>query len=120
MMPQQDDAKTKVQRPHESFDAPRDVVADPTLSRQEKAEALEALEQDARQLAVASGEGMSGGEPAELSEVLQAKEALDLPPTEFAYDVVLKDLEARQLEGNGDRAALARAIEALMAVVKRR
>jgi hypothetical protein len=48
---------------HPNFDAPIEVVADPSLSKQEKAEALEDLEQDARQLAIAFGEGMSGGEP---------------------------------------------------------
>ena len=43
------------------FDAPIEVVTDPSLSKQEKAEALEDLEQDARQLDIASSEGMSGG-----------------------------------------------------------
>ena len=61
---------------HPNFDAPVEIVADPSLSKQEKAEALEDLEQDARQLAIASGEGMSGGEPTALAEVLHAKEAL--------------------------------------------
>jgi hypothetical protein len=49
---------------------PIEVITDPLLSKQEKAESLEDLEQDARQLATASGEGMSGGEPTALAEVL--------------------------------------------------
>jgi hypothetical protein len=72
MMSRQDNPPT-----HPNFDAPIEVVADPSLSKQEKAEALEDLEQDARQLAIASGEGMSGGEPTALAEVLHAKEALE-------------------------------------------
>ncbi len=68
---------------HPSFDAPIEVVADPSLSAQEKAEALEDLERDARQLDIASNEGMSGGEPTALAEVLHAKEALEPPSTDF-------------------------------------
>jgi hypothetical protein len=45
---------------HPNFDAPIEVVTDPSLSKQDKAEALEDLEQDARQLDIASSEGMSG------------------------------------------------------------
>jgi hypothetical protein len=36
-----------------NFDAPIEIVADPSLSKQEKAKALEDLEQEARQLRVA-------------------------------------------------------------------
>src|ERR1700723_760590 len=57
MMPRQDDPQT-----HPNFDAPIEIVADPSLSKQEKAETLEDLEQDARRLAIASGAGMRGGE----------------------------------------------------------
>ena len=94
---------------HPNFDAPIEVVADPSLSKQEKAETLEDLEQDARQLAIASGEGMSGGEPTALAEVLHAKEALELSSTDFAYELVLKDLEARRLTGDGDAGLIAQA-----------
>ena len=75
---------------HPNFDAPIEIVADPSLSKQEKAEALEDLEQDARQLAIASGEGMSGGEPTALAEVLHAKEALELPSMDFAMSWSLR------------------------------
>jgi hypothetical protein len=103
---------------HPNFDAPIEVITDPLLSKQEKAESLEDLEQDARQLATASGEGMSGGEPTALAEVLHAKEALELPSTDFAYELVLKDLEARRLTGDGDAGLIAQAAAALAALRK--
>ena len=113
-MPNEDKTETKVQRPHAAFDAPHEVVADPSLSKQEKVAALDALEQDARQLATASAEGMTGGEPVQLSEVLQAREALEMPPMAFAYDLVLKDLETRR---DGPDGPVTRAITALHAVL---
>ena len=103
---------------HPNFDPPVEIVAYASLSKQEKAEALEDLEQDARQLAIASGEGMSGGEPTALAEVLHAKEALELPSTDFAYELVLKDLEARRLTGDGDAGLIAQAAAALAALRK--
>ena len=103
---------------HPNLDAPIEVVADPSLSKPEKAKALEDLEQDARQLAIASSEGMSGGEPTALAEVLHAKEALELPSTAFAYELVLKDLEARRLTGDGDAGLIAQAAAALAALRK--
>ena len=69
----------KVEKPHAHFDRPQDVVADPALSKEEKAEALETLEQDARQLTTAAQEGMTGGEENKLHEVLDAKKALEEP-----------------------------------------
>ena len=103
---------------HPNLDAPIEVVADPSLSKQEKAKALENLEQDARQLAIASSEGMSGGEPTALAEVLQAKEELEQPSMAFAYELVLKDLEARRLSGDGDAGLVAQAAAALAALRK--
>ena len=73
-----------------------DIVADPGLSAIEKSEALRTLEQDARQLAVAANEGMIGGEETRLQEVLNAKQALDLTPTQHAYALVLQDIRTRQ------------------------
>ena len=61
---------------HPNFEAPKQVVADPDLAPHEKVKLLDELEQDARQLATAAGEGMSGGEPTNLHEVLDAKERL--------------------------------------------
>ncbi len=71
-----------IKQPHGNFATPDEVVVDPALSKQEKSEALDAMEQDARLLAMASAEGMSGGEPTNLHEVLDAKEALKEQPTD--------------------------------------
>ena len=66
----------KIEKPHAHFDSPRQVVADPSLSKEEKTEALETLEQDARLLSTASEEGMTGGEETNLHDVLNAREGL--------------------------------------------
>jgi hypothetical protein len=85
----------KVRKPSTYFDEPHEVVLDFSLSKAQKVEALDTLEQDARQLAEASSEGMGGGERTKLHEVLVAKNALGLPVTD-AYETVLQDLQARQ------------------------
>jgi len=59
-----------------NYQAPGLVLSDPHLSSPEKLLALDDLEQDSLELAVASYEGMEGGEPTALTEVLQAKAAL--------------------------------------------
>ncbi len=102
-----------------NFDAPNKVVVDPSLSTQEKVKALEDLEQHARQLAIASNEGMSGGEPTALAEVLHAEEALALlHPIDSAYELVLKDLETRRRSGDGDASLIAQAVSALRTLRK--
>jgi hypothetical protein len=53
----------KIHNPSTVFDTPSDVVRDSTLSANEKSKALDAWEQDARQVMSASNEGMPG--PAE-------------------------------------------------------
>jgi hypothetical protein len=63
---------------------------------------------------------MGGGEPTALAEVLHAKEALELPCTDFAYELILKDLEARRLTGDGDAGLVAQAAAALAALRSRR
>lgn len=68
----------KAQKPSSHFDEPQEVV-ESSLSKAGKVEALDVLEQDARQLAEATSEGMSGGERNKLHEVLIAKKTLDLP-----------------------------------------
>jgi hypothetical protein len=109
-------AEEKVEKPHLRFDAPHEVVADPALSRDEKAEALQSLEQDALQLSIAAGEGMGGGEPSNLDEVLDAKEALDAHPTDYAYDVVMKDLRQKLINASPDVKSLIKtAINAITA-----
>lgn len=70
----------KGQKPAAHFDEPHEVVADSSLSKPQKVKALDALEQDARQLSEASAEGMAGGERTKLHEVLKAKDAVAPPP----------------------------------------
>jgi hypothetical protein len=69
----------KTAKPHAHFDDPQQIVADPALSKQDKLEALAMLEQDARLLATATEEGMTGGEQSNLRDVLKAKKALEGP-----------------------------------------
>ena len=89
----------KTARPHAHFEAPHEVLVDPELSKEQKVKALDSLEQDARQLATASAEGMSDGEATGLQEVLHAKSVLELPPISIAYEVVLQDLHLRLVDG---------------------
>ena len=85
----------KTARPHAHFEAPREVVADPELFKEDNPEALDSLEQDLRQLAVASWDGMSDGEATGLHEVLHAREVLEPPLISIACEVVLQDLHIR-------------------------
>jgi len=78
-MNEQTKSDEKVQKPSTHFDEPHEVVEDSSLSKVRKVEALDVLEQDARQLAEASSEGMAGGERNKLHEVLIAKDTLALP-----------------------------------------
>ena len=117
-MSQDQISKTKIEKPHKHFESPHQVVLDPALSKEQKLEALDHLEQDARQLAVASSEGMSGGEGTKLQEVLAAKDALERAPVANAYDIVLQDLRSRQVQSKSDllRNLLGQAISALEAL----
>jgi hypothetical protein len=105
---------------HAAIVEPEKTLHDPTLSKRQKGKALDTLEQDARQLSVASAEGMGGGEASELHEILDAKASLELPPTEHAYAVVLQDLRARLKDGVPDavRGVVERALTALGAVAR--
>ena len=58
--------QAKTDKPHGHFDNPQQILADPALSKQDKLKALETLEQDARLLATATEEGMTGGEHSNL------------------------------------------------------
>jgi hypothetical protein len=69
----------KLPTPSSHVDKQQPMLEDPSLSKARKAEALNVLEQDARQMAEATLEGMSGGERNALHEVLIAKKTLDLP-----------------------------------------
>lgn len=101
-------------------DEPQDVLADPALSKDQKAEVLGTLEQDARQLSVAADEGMAGGDPDQLHDVLDAKTSLEMPATEHAYAVVVQDLQDRLSAGvtDGARRVLEQALTALGAVAR--
>lgn len=118
-MTDDDAGQEKIDRPHAFFRNPQQVVTEPTLSKDQKIEALDALEQDARQLAMASDEGMAGGERNKLHDVLDAKDSLALSPTAFAYESVLKDLRSKAgSDVTGDaRALVIQALAALDAVV---
>jgi len=109
----------KVEKPHHHFDTPHEIIADPGLSKTEKIQALDSLEQDARQMAIAAGEGMSGGEDTKLQEVLHAKDALELPPIIAAYEVVLKDLHIRQRDAeSGEQKRLMQQAIAVLETIK--
>jgi hypothetical protein len=94
---------------------PAHMVVDPTLSKDQKVRALEAMEEDARQLSTATAEGMGGGEPTQLNEVLVAKNTLGLLPNKLAFAVVAECLRARLSEATGTQAhaVIAHAIEAV-------
>jgi len=110
-------ADAKVEHPAKSFADPMQVVADPALSAREKQVALDALEQDARQLATASMEGMSGGEETNLRDVLQAERYLGDSSTDNAFAVVARTLEdqLRETRGTDTHVLIARAIDAITA-----
>ena len=111
------DTADKVEHPHAHFEHPAEVVIDPLLSKDEKVRALEGMEQDARQIATAAAEGMTGGGGSGLQDVLVAKEALELPPFDLAVSVVLQSFRARlqSTEGSEAHTLIARAIEAVEA-----
>jgi aminopeptidase N len=113
-------SEAKVEQPHKAFEHPAEVVADPTLSKDEKRVALDSLEQDARQLVNASGEGMDGGEDANLREVLLAKKTLELPPAELAFAVVMQRFEAKlaEADGTGVHKVITQAIVAMKAALE--
>ena len=117
-MSQDEIGNTKTETPHKHFESAHHVVHDSELSKEQKLQALHHLEQDARQLAIASSEGMSGGESTGLQEVLAAKEALGLPPLAHAYAVVLQDLRSRQKVSESDllRNLIGQAISAFEAI----
>ncbi len=107
-------------RQHAKLDESHDVLADSALSKDQKGEILDGLEQDARQLSVATAEGMAGGEPSQLQDILDAKASLESSPTAHAYAVVLQDLHARLTVDVTDeaRGVVEQAVTALGAVAR--
>lgn len=71
---------TKTESPTRHFEKPRQVVQDADLSPGEKAKALDSWEEDAQALQRAEDEGMAGGEPTKLIDVVEAKKAIGAKP----------------------------------------
>jgi hypothetical protein len=112
---QESQAETAIVRPHTEFGHPADLLANSRLSKNEKQVALKSLEQDARQLAVASEEGMAGGEATNLREVLIAERMLEIPAEDPAFTVVMQKLRSSLLvtDGPTSHGIIFDAIEAL-------
>jgi hypothetical protein len=71
-------AKHKIKNPTAHFSDAMDVAKSGDLTKQEKAKTLENWEADARRLAVATEEGMTGGEPSHVTDVAEAQASLGL------------------------------------------
>ncbi len=64
--------------PSAHFAAPTEVLSCPGLSDLQKKQVLDAWEEDARRLSIATEEGMGGGEPSRMAEIADAKAQLGL------------------------------------------
>jgi hypothetical protein len=108
-------AAEKLAHPAKEFSDPAEVLTDCSLSPPEKLVALNSLEQDARQLAVAAAEGMAGGEQTKLRNILQAERSLELPSSDLAFTTVLRIFEEqrRKTRGTDTDVLITRAIEAI-------
>lgn len=72
-----DDTKpSKTESPIRHYDKPKEVVQDAALSVKQKEKALDTWTVDAEALQRAEDEGMGGGEPSKLIDVVAAKIAL--------------------------------------------
>ena len=71
------DIKKALLDPTSVFTRPEDVLAEASLSRDQKIQILRRWEYDARELEVADDENMSGGSPDVLDRVLDALRRLD-------------------------------------------
>ena len=105
----------KLEESANEFSAPAEILTDRSLSTSQKRVALNELEQDARQLAVATAEGMAGGEPTKLRNVLEAERSLELPSADLAFTVVLRTFEEQRhkTRGTDTDVLITRAIEAI-------
>lgn len=65
--------------PWRAFEHPEDVLAARGLSNHEKKRILERWAEDARTLSIADDEGLGGGEPNRLADVMQAKGQMATP-----------------------------------------
>ena len=87
MSTQSEAKKAKVEKPANYYKSPDEITKDADLSPDEKRQALNTWEQDARQMMTASNEGMSGDEEGSdqrdthrLGEVVRAKEKIGAKP----------------------------------------
>jgi len=110
-------APATVEHPGKISNDPARTLADPDLSKRDKIHALNAMEQDARQLAVAAAEGMGGGEETNLRNVLQAKRILETPKPDAAFRVVRQTFEAelQNTLGTDTHDVIMRALDAIKA-----
>ena len=86
-MPDDATRKDKIEHPEAQYDTPDKLVKDAALSPDEKKEALNTWEQDARQMVTASNEGMPGPDEGidkddhhQLGQVERAKERIGEKP----------------------------------------
>jgi hypothetical protein len=87
MVPRASPKNEKVRNPATRYDKPHDIVKDTELSSDERRDALNTWEQDARQLMTASSEGMPGRKEGlesqdhhRFGEVVRAKDKLGENP----------------------------------------
>ena len=115
-MPSASTKDQESEHPAREFSDPAELVANPSLSAQEKCSALDALEQDARQIAVATAEGMAGGEATRLRAVLEAKRTFERRLPAAAFTDILETLEHRlqQSDTTDVQFAIAKAIDAVI------
>jgi hypothetical protein len=79
--------KARLEKPANYYKSPDDITKDADLSADEKRQALNTWEQDARQMMTASNEGMAGeeegldkGDSHRLGEVVRAKAKIGAKP----------------------------------------
>jgi hypothetical protein len=72
-----DNKPVKTESPIRHYDKPQEVVRDRTLNVEEKHEVLDTWQDDAEALQRAEDEGMGGGEPSKLIDVVSARTTLE-------------------------------------------
>ena len=87
MSTQSESKKAKLERPADCYKSPEDITKDTKLSPDEKRQALNTWEQDARQMMTASNEGVEGDQEGleqhathRLGEVVRAKAKIGAKP----------------------------------------
>jgi hypothetical protein len=70
----------KTESPESNFKKPQEIAVDDALTRGEKKKALDTWEVDAQALERAQDEGMTGGKPSKLTDVLATTKILDKKP----------------------------------------